>query len=229
MTEKSYIKRGGLLFTALIILLTASCARRPLFPTEFKLERVLYQTREQHPVGPGGINHTFTVYKLSQEVSETISAKGLPYLNSLSSVVEQKRNFKPPRVETYSYPLHKCNVQGCPEDKDPKNIITGTSTGPYRAPFAIWNATPIPKEEKWLRYGHDLGKDWQPSITTFFVSFQGDNTKDSFISTISPEFADAFNEAISTPGNYYAYGYYRDMCLLVVSPKTGKAFYLFRD
>ncbi len=200
MTEKSYIKRGGLLFTALIVLLTASCARRPLFPTEFKLERVLYQTGEQHPVGPGGINHTFTVYKLSQEVSETISAKGLPYLNSLSSVVEQN-----------------------------KNIITGTSTGPYRAPFAVWNATPIPKEEKWLRYGHDLGKDWQPSITTFFVSFQGDNTIDSFISTISPEFADAFNEAISTPGNYYAYGYYRDMCLLVVSPKTGKAFYLFRD
>lgn len=200
MTEKSYIKRGGLLFTALIILLTASCARRPLFPTELKLERVLYQTGEQHPVGPGGINHTFTVYKLSQEVSETISAKGLPYLNSLSSVVEQN-----------------------------KNIITRTSTGPYRAPFAIWNATPISKEEKWLRYGRDLGKDWQPSITTFFVSFQGDNTKDSFISTISPEFADAFNEAISTPGNYYAYGYYRDMCLLVVSPKTGKAFYLFRD
>ncbi len=229
MPERSYSKCFGLLFTAVVILFIASCARRPLFPTEFKLERVLYQTEKTHMFGPGGINHSFTVYELPQEVSETISAKGLPYLNSLPSVVEQKRNFKPPRVETYSYPLHKCNVPGCPKDKDPKNIITRTATGPYWAPFVIWNVTPVPKEEKWLRRGRDLGKDWKPSITTFYKGFKGDTTVDNFISTISSEFSDQFHEAISTPGNFYAYGFYRDMCLLVVSPKMGKTFYLFRD
>jgi len=120
-------------------------------------------------------------------------------------------------------------VPGCPEETDPKNIVTRTFTGPYWAPFVIWNATPVPKEEKWLRYGRDLGKDWKPSITTFYKAFKGDTTKDNFISTISPEFSDQFHEAISTPGNFYAYGYYRDMCILVVSPKMVKAFYLFRD
>lgn len=232
MTERSSNNGFWLLFMAVITLLTTSCDERPLFPKEFKLERVLYQTGQTHPVGPGGINHSFTVYELPQEVSETISAKGLPYLNSLSSVVEQKRNFKPPRVETWSYPLHKCNVPGCPKDKDPKNIITRTATGPYWAPFVIWNATPVPKEVQWLRRGEksDLDEDWNPSLATFYTRFyKGSTKKHPFISTITPEFTNAFNEAISTPGNFYAYGYYRDMCLLVVSPKMGKAFYLFRD
>lgn len=120
-------------------------------------------------------------------------------------------------------------MPGCPKDKDPKNIITRTATGPYWAPFVIWNVTPVPKEEKWLRRGRDLGKDWKPSITTFYKNFKGDTTVDNIISTISSEFSDQFHEAISKPGKFYAYGFYRDMCLLVVSPKMGKMFYLFRD
>jgi hypothetical protein len=172
-------------------------------------------------VGPGGINHSFTIYELPQEVSTTISAKGLPYLNSLPSVAQQKKNFKPPRVETWSSPRHMCNVPGCPKCKDPKNIITHTATGPYWAPFVIWNATPVPKEVQWLRRGNksDLDEKWHPSIATFYTRFyKGSTSIDPFISTISPEVIDAFHEAISTPGNFYAYGYYRDMCLLVVSP-----------
>jgi len=229
MIERSRNNILCLLFATVTTLLTASCSERLLFPTEFKLERVLHQTGKTHPVGPGGINNSFTVYELPQEASATIAAGGLSYLNSLPSVVEQKEKFKPPRVETVTYSQVKCVVPGCPEETDPKNVVTQTFTGPYRAPFAIWNATPVPKEEKWLRYGRDLGKDWKPSITTFYKAYKGDTTVDNFISTISPEFSDQFHEAISTPGNFYAYGYYRDMCILVVSPKMGKAFYLFRD
>ena len=214
---------------AVTALLTASCSGAPQFPAEFKLERVLHQTGKTHLVGPGGINYSFTVYELPQEASATIAAGGLSYLNSLPSVIEQKRKLKPPRVETVTYSQVKCVVPGCPEETDPKNIVTRTFAGPYWAPFVIWNATPVPKEEKWLRYGRDLGKDWKPSITTFYKAYKGDTTVDNFISTISPEFSDQFHEAISMPGNFYAYGYYRDMCILVVSPKLGKVFYLFRD
>lgn len=211
------------------ILFMASCYEPLLFPKELKLERILYQTGKTHPVGPGGVNNAFTVYELPQEAAAIIEAGGLSYLNSSPSVVEQKRKFKPPQVKTVTYSQVQCVVPGCPEETDPKNIVTQTFTGPYKAPFVIWNATPVPKEEKWLRYGRDLGKDWKPTITTFYKAYKEDTTIDHFISTISPEFSDQFHEAISTPGNFYAYGYYRDMCLLVVSPKMGKAFYLYRD
>lgn len=104
-----------------------------------------------------------------------------------------------------------------------------TATGPWWAPFSNWRATPVPSEKAWLRRGRDLGDDWKPSITTFYVSFKGDDTKKDFISTIAPEFGDGFHEAISTPGSFYAYGDYRGLCLVVVSPRTGKVYYLFRD
>ena len=229
MIERSLNTILCLLFATVTTLLTASCSNRVLFPTEFELERVLHQTEKTHLVGPGGINNSFTVYELPQEASARIAAGGLSYLNSLPSVVEQKRKFKPPRVKTVTYSPIKCVVPGCPEETDPKNIVTRTSIGPYWAPFVTWNATPVPKEKKWPRSARDLGKDWKPTITNFYKSSTGATPVDNFISTISPEFSDQFHEAISTPGNFYAYGYYRDICVLVVSPKMGKAFYLFRD
>jgi len=218
-----------LLFATVTAALTASCSERVLFPTEFDLERVLHQAGKTHSVGPGGINNSFTVYELPQEASAKIASGGLSYLNSLPSIVEQKKKFKPPRVETVTYSQVKCDIPGCPEETDPKNIVTQMFTGPYSAPFANWNGTPVPREEKWLRHGRDLGKDWKPEITTFYKGFKGDTTNDEFISTISPEFSDRFHEAISTPGNFYAYGFYRDKSILVVSPRMGMAFYLFRD
>jgi hypothetical protein len=195
---------------AVTVLLTASCSGRALHPTELKLEQVLHQTGEQQPFGPGGLNQSFTVYELPKDVSATIAGRGLPYLNSLPSVIEQTKKSKPPQVDV-SYV----------KNNDGK-IFTHTSTGPYWAPFVIWNATPIPMDEKWLRRGRSSGKDLKPSIETFYA-------KEEFISKIPAEFINQFHEAISTPGNFYAYGFYRDMCLLVVSPKMGKAFYLFRD
>jgi hypothetical protein len=218
-----------LFFATVTAALTASCSEGVLFPTEFKLERVLHQTGKTHSAGPGGINNSFTVYELPQEASAKIASGGLSYLNSLPSVVEQKKKFNPPRVETVTYSKVKCIVPGCPDETDPKNTVTETFTGPYSAPFVTWNATPVPREEKWLRHGRDLGKDWKPEITTFYQGFKGDTTKAEFIATISPEFRDQFQEAISAPGNFYSYGFYRDKSLLVVSPKMRMAFYLFRD
>jgi hypothetical protein len=229
--------RGALALTCIaiavvgVMLFMNSCSG-PQLPEELKLKRELHHKEVSHAMGPGGINHSFTVYELPKDASATIANQGLTYLNSLPSVARQKRNFEPPRVETWSSPRHQCDVAGCPKCKDPENIITHTATGPYWAPFVTWKATPVPKEVQWLRRGDksDLEEKWQPSLATFYTRFyKGSTEKNPFISKISPEFIDAFDEAISTPGSFYAYGYYRDMCLLVVSPKTGKAFYLFRD
>lgn len=195
MTQNFYKNRFYLPLLAMFAVLLVSCSNSWL-PTEFKLKRVLYQTSDAYIVGPGGLNHSFTVYELPQEVAATISAKGLSYLNSLST-----------------------------DDK----TVPRYEGAPWWGPFRDWQATPVPSEKAWLRYWRDLEKDWKPSINTFYVSYRGDNTKDKFISSISPAFSDSFHEAISTPGNYYAYGDYRGMCLIVISPEMGKAFYLFRD
>lgn len=201
--------RLRLLLVILAAFLCASCSVGP-FPSELDLGKKLHESKVQHMMGPGGINQSFTVYELTPEAAELIAARGLPWLNSLPSVIEQKKNFKPPRTETYSYQDGKGRT------------ITKTATGPYHAPFAVWSATPILAEEKWLRRISNSNKDWTPSLKTFFA-------RDEFITTIPPAFIDEFHEAISTSGSFYAYGYYRDMCLLVVAPKMGKAFYLFRD
>ena len=205
-----------LLLILLAAFLAASCSAGK-FPGEFGLWKTIHESKVEHTFGPGGINHSFIVYELSPKAAAMISEKGLPWLNSLPSVIEQKKNFKPPRTETYSYQDSKGRT------------ITKTATGPYRAPFSVWMATPVPKEKQWLRRDHDFAKDWLPSLKTFFGSRITDESKNEFISTIPPTFIDEFHEAISTSGSFYAYGYYRDMCLLVVAPKMGKAFYLFRD
>lgn len=174
------------------------CSKDESLPKELKLTRVLYQKEVSHAMGPGGINHSFTVYELPKEVSATIADQGLTYLNSLSSALGKK----------------------APDETA------------FSGPFVDWHATPVSKTARWLRYEDERRfekKGWEPSIATFYQSFAGDTLKDEFISSISPENADSFHTAISTPGNYYAYGAYRGMCLVVVSPKTGKAFYLFRD
>lgn len=203
-TEHNHDNGFWLFFALAATLVLVSCVQRSKFPAELKLERVLCQTEETSAIGPGGQSHSFTVYELPKEVSATIAEKGLPYLNSLPSVVKH---------------LEK-----------QKHVKIDPDAGPYWAPFVNWNATPVPKEEKWVRYGTNrFSKDWKPSTSTFYKSYEGDTFTDHFISSILQEFTDQFHEAISTPGNFYAYGFYRDRCILVVSPKSGKAFYLFRD
>jgi hypothetical protein len=188
----SFVTLAALALTAIV-----GCLNNESLPTEFKLTRVLHQKKVTHLMGPGGGNHSFTVYELPKEVSATIADQGLTYLNSLPSALGKK----------------------APD----KTAFSG--------PFVNWLATPVSKAARWLRYEDErrFEKGWEPSIATFYLSFEGDTLAVKFVSSISPEYADSFHTAISTPGNYYAYGGYRGMCLVVVSPKTGKAFYLFRD
>lgn len=215
MTARSYNKSLWVMFIALVSLFAASCSdQRSQLPNEFTLDQPIYQTEKTHTFGPGGINQSFTVYELSQKVSATIADKGLPYLNSLPSALAQKQRSKPPKVYDYKIENGK-KVPGM--------------TGPWSGPFIDWHATPVLNQKEWLRFGHDLGKDWKPSVATFYVSFKGDPTANEFVSTISSEFAASFHMAISTPGNFYAYGGYRDMCVVVISPATGKLFVLYRD
>ena len=182
---------------ALALTAIVGCLKNDSLPTEFKLTRVLHQKKVSHLMGPGGGNHSFTVYELPKEVSATIADQGLTYLNSLPSALGKKA-----------------------ADKKA-----------FSGPFVDWHATPVSRAARWLRYEDErrFEKGWEPSIATFYLSFEGDTLAVKFVSSISPEYADSFHTAISTPGNYYAYGGYRGMCLVVVSPKTGKAFYLFRD
>jgi hypothetical protein len=173
------------------------CTKNESRPTELQLTRVLYQKEVSNAVGPGGMNHSFTIYELPKETSAAITDKRVTYLNS----------------------LHSASGKKTPGEKA------------LSAPFTDWHVTPVSKTARWLRYEEErrFNKGWEPSITTFYQSFEGDTSKDGFISSISTEHADSFHTAISTPGNYYAYGAYRGMCLVVVSPETGKVFYLFRD
>ena len=222
MTKKLYTTTIGLLFMALMGLFAASCSdQRSKLPEEFKLARPLYQSEDPNPLGlgPGGLNESFTVYKLPQEVSATIADKGLPYLNSLPSPLAEKKKSIPPKV--YSY-----------EIKDGKKVPE--MTGPWWGPFIEWHATPVSKDARWVRSGRgddwkDTWKDGKPSIRTFYTISPDDHNEDGFIAKIPTQFSDSFHEAISTPGSFYAYGAYRGICLLVVSPKAGKVFYLFRD
>ena len=81
--------RLRLILVILAAFLCASCSVGP-FPSEFDLGKKLHESKVQHMMGPGGINHSFTVYELPPEAAEMIAEKGLPWLNSLPSVIEQK-------------------------------------------------------------------------------------------------------------------------------------------
>ena len=197
----NHITRRAIALSFIALTAIVGCSKNESLQTELKLTRVLHQKEVSHAMGPGGINQSFTVYELPKEVSAAIADKGLTYLKSLPSALGKKA---------------------------PDKTASG---GPFSGPFIDWHATPVSKAARWLRYEDErrFEKGWEPSIATFYLSFEGDTLAVKFVSSISPEYADSFHTAISTPGNYYAYGGYRGMCLVVVSPKTGKAFYLFRD
>lgn len=185
-----------------IVLTTASCASGPDFPSELKLRRVSHETSDVQWMGPGGLSQSFTVYELRQDVVRTLAERGLHFLTSLPSINEEKNRELNEKKE---------------------------SGRPYWAPFVDWKATPV-QGEGWRRRDRVKMESIGPSIRTFYARFEKpDEPVDSFIEKIPTELRAQFQEAISTPGSFYAYGFYRDICLVVVSPKLGKAFYLFRD
>lgn len=86
MTQSHRKNRFWVPVVAGLAMLVASCSCSSSWRSpELALKRVLYQTKDTHVAGPGGINQSFAVYELPAAVSATIANKGLTYLNSLPS------------------------------------------------------------------------------------------------------------------------------------------------
>lgn len=202
-----------LLFVMTVGLLASACTSDPWLPPEFQLRQKIFEAGESHIVGPGGLNHSFVVYQLPNDVSDRIAAGGLAYLNSLPSTAELANKVKPPRVDSYEV------VEG--------HKVTSV-TGPWWGPFTNWAATPVDRDPRWLRGRQKVRVGWHPSLMNFFSKFKGHKAED-MVAKVPPDLEAAFNEAISSAGSFYAYGHYSGMCLLVVSPATRRAYFLFRD
>lgn len=196
-----------------VALLACACASENWLPPEFKLRRKIFEVGESHIVGPGGMNHRFVVYELPDGVSDKVAAEGLAYLNTLPSTAELAKKVKTPRVDS---------------DKEVDGRKVPSSTGPWSGPFTNWAATPAAPDRRWRRGGRDTKASWHPSLMNFFSRHTGDRAAE-MVAKVPPDLEAAFNEAISSSGSYYAYGHYRGICLLVVSPKTRRAYFLFRD
>lgn len=112
MLASSHTYRYGLAFWVVVTALLASCSSSWL-PAELKLIHVLHQVKNTHQIGPGGINHSFTVYELPQDVAATIADKGLPYLNALPT-----RDKKVPRsTGPWWEPFNRWQTTPIPSEK----------------------------------------------------------------------------------------------------------------
>ncbi len=99
-------------------------------------------------------------------------------------------------------------------------------SGPYRASFPKWSALPIRKDDRWKRRSDSVDSGDQPTAAEFF----GDVTRNrEFTNTIDAKNLELFHSIIRSGKGYYAYGGYRDICVLIISPENGLAYYLFRD
>lgn len=58
--------------------------------------------------------------------------------------------------------------------------------------------------------------------------YKGDKAV-AMVANLPPDLESVFNEVAYSSGSFHAYGHYRGICLLVVSPKTYRANFLFRD
>lgn len=102
---------SSIVLTALALTAIVGCLKNDSLPTEFKLTRVLHQKKVSQLMGPGGGNHSFTVYELPKEVSATIADQGLTYLNSLPSALGKKAPdktaFSGPFVDWHATPVSR--------------------------------------------------------------------------------------------------------------------------
>jgi hypothetical protein len=194
-------------------LLTSACTSETWLPPELQLQQTIFEVEKSHKVGPGGMSQRFVVYTLPDSIADKIAAEGPAYLNALPSTAKLAKKVKPPRVDSYQ----EVNGQKVPY-----------VTGPWSGPFTHWALTPVEADLRWLRGRQKVKVGWRPSLLNFFSQFKGDRGQE-MVTKIPTDVQVAFNEAISSPGSFFAYGHYRGMCLLVVSPETRKVYFLFRD
>lgn len=171
-----------------------------IIPKEFNLGNPSYKQRVSHLFGPGGINHSFNVFDLDQNIASEIAGSGIEFLNNMPSVV----NFPDEKQEAY-------RGEGF--------------YNPYRVPFAQWKKLPILKDYRWPRRSYSALDTDQPMAIEFF----GDKKRKDFTPTIDAEHLALFHQIIHSGQGYYAYGGYRENCIMVISPKFQKVYYLFRD
>ena len=169
-----------------------------VLPKELSLSEPEYTKEVIHFVGPGGINQSFKVFKLSPEVAQEINLNGLSFLNSMPSAIN------------YRYEL--------------KRRSNGST--PYWMSFPKWSALPIQKDDRWKRRSYSVDVGDQPTAADFF----GDVSQNyKFTNTIDARHLELFHSIIHSGKGFYAYGGYREKCVLIVSPENGLAYYLFRD
>lgn len=197
MVQNKFSKRVGLLSVLFILLILFACSKHESSkPKELKLRKELYSQKVSHTFGPGGINHSITIYELPKDVIAQIQSSGLTFLNNLPSVLAQKKSLQ--------------NI-------DRKR--------PYWVPFMNWQETPVHQDDNWIRKKWVVGIKDKP----FLGQFIGKKNDSAFIQSIPIQTLDLINYMIQTPQNYYAYGGYRNKCVLIVSVEQQKALYLFRD
>ncbi len=108
-------------------------------PSELDLDDVIFEEKISHFMGPGGLNRSFRVYKLSNDVIDKLQSQKLLYLNNLQSSQEKL--------------------------KDIQNLDKETL---FDVPFADWHETPIIKETKWLKRGRAYNNNTDILIENFF-------------------------------------------------------------
>ena len=182
--------------------------QRAGFPKSIKLGSVLYENKKVNMAGPGGLSRKLTVYEIPAKSVDRISEGGVDYLKSMPPSIGERVRIKPPR-----------HFEG-----------GGDLVAPWWGRLNDWQQTPIPAGGKWGR-GSDRNKDkdqeeWQPTLANYYG---GSTSKRKFVSAIPSNYAEVFEEIISSPGACFTYGGYRGWSVLVVAPSHQMAFYLFQD
>jgi len=80
------------LMIALTLLFMMSCSDD--LPSELDLDDVVCEEKISHFVGPGGMNRSFRVYKLSNDVIDKLQSQKLSYLNNLQSSQEKLKDIQ---------------------------------------------------------------------------------------------------------------------------------------
>ncbi|MGE3319221.1 MAG: hypothetical protein AB7I18_07980 [Candidatus Berkiella sp.] len=92
-------------------------------------------------------------------------------------------------------------------------------------PFKHWQMTPVKVDAAWIRKTWVVGFHPIPTLNQFFAEKQNS----TFLFSIPVDVKAVIDKMVQQPGNYYAYGGYRNNSILILSPTNKKALYLFRD
>jgi hypothetical protein len=188
-------------FLLIFSLISTGCVdKNDYLPKTLQLTDLIYSQDKSNLMGPGGLNQSFYVFKMKSDVVEEIRRDGLGFFKSITPVIKYSR-------------------------KGPSKDLR-VSNPPFWTNFTKWTPLPVVKNDKWIRRSRALDSTSQPTFSDFFT---GTSKRREFENSIDPEILATFQKVINSKSGYYAYGYYRETCALIVSPEFGLAYFLFRD